>query len=132
MTNVLALALVLLTAFYFVSLAVVAFAAPARVTRFLFGFATSAGTHYLELSIRMIVGAAFLLYAPEMLFSTVFTAFGWILVGTTACLFVIPWQWHQKIAQRAVPEAVRYLKLVAVASFAVGVFMLVAVALGTA
>ena len=52
MTNILALTLVLLTAFYFLSLAVVAFAAPARVTRFLFGFATSAGTHYLELTIR--------------------------------------------------------------------------------
>ena len=52
MTNILALTLVLLATFYFLSLAVVAFAAPARVTRFLFGFASTAGAHYRELTIR--------------------------------------------------------------------------------
>jgi uncharacterized protein YjeT (DUF2065 family) len=126
MIHVLAFDVVLLAGIYFVSLAAVALAAPNLATRFLLGHARTALVHYLELFLRLAVGAAFLLHGPSTRFPTFFAAFGWVLVATTAVLFVVPWRWHQRFAQRSVPQAVRYLRLIGVASFFLGTFVLVA------
>lgn len=130
MINRLSSILVLLTGFYLIGLALVVLLSPARATRFLGGFASSAFTHYLELVLRLIAGVAVLLYAPQMLFSSFFVIFGWILVVTTVGLFAVPWQWHQRFAQRGVPYATRNLKLVAGASFVFGGFVLASFILG--
>jgi len=130
MINLLASILVLLAGLYLIVLAVVLLLSPARATRFLGGFASSAFTHYLELVLRLIVGGAFLLYAPQMLFPSFFVIVGWVLVITTVGLFVFPWRWHQGFARRAVPYAIRNLWLIGVASFAFGVFVLASVVLG--
>jgi hypothetical protein len=132
MINLLASIPVLLTGLYLVGLATVMLLSPARATRFLAAFASSAFTHYLELLLRLIAGGAILLYAPQMLFSGFFVIVGWVLVGTTAGLFAVPWQWHQRFARRAVPYATHNLRLVAVVSFAFGVFVLASVVLGGA
>lgn len=123
---------VLLTGLYLIAVAAVSFARPERASRFLMGFATSAATHYLELTLRLLVGGAFLLRAPQMLCSNLVTAFGWVLVLTTAGLFLIPWQWHRHFAAQAVPHALRYLKFVAVASLLLGGFVLASLFLGGA
>ena len=130
MISLLASILVLLTGIYLIGLAVVLWLSPVRATRFLGGFAGSAFTHYLELVLRLIAGGAILLYAPRMLFSGFFVIVGWVLVVTTVGLFAVPWQWHHRFARRAVPYATRNLRLVAVASFAFGVFVLASVVLG--
>ncbi len=130
MINLLASILVLLTGIYLMSLAVISLLSPARATRFLGGFASSAFTHYLELGLRLIAGGAILLYAPRMLFSDFFLIFGWVLVVTTVGLFAVPWQWHHRFAQWGVPYATRNLKLVAFASFIFGGFILASVILG--
>lgn len=129
MTAILALIAVLTTGLYFICLAVLSFSAPARASRFLHGFASSALTHYIELFLRLVVGAAFLVRGPSMLFSRVFVAFGWILVVTTAVLVLVPWKWHNSFAQKSVPHAVRYLPLVAIASLVLG-GLIIAAALG--
>ena len=123
---------VLAAGIYFIGLAFVAFWAPDRAGRFLRGFATSARAHYLELSLRLALGAAFLAAGRRMLFPEVFVTFGWILVLTTAVLLLIPWQWHARFAQKSVPHAVRHLRLVAVASLALGSSIIAAVANGAA
>ncbi len=130
MINLLASMLVSLTGLYLVSFALVMLLAPDRAKQFLSGFASSVLTHYLELVVRLIAGGAILLYARQMLFSNFFIIFGWILVGTTAGLFAVPWQWHQRFAQWGVPYAIRNLKLVAGASFVFGGFVLASVILG--
>ncbi|HZG52598.1 MAG TPA: hypothetical protein VEZ40_10725 [Pyrinomonadaceae bacterium] len=130
MINLLASIVVLLTGFYLVGLALVLLLSPARATRFLGGFAGSAFTHYLELVLRLIAGGAILLYAPRMLFSGFFVIVGWVLLVTTVGLLAVPWQWHHRFARRAVPYAIRNLRLVAVASFAFGVFVMASVVLG--
>jgi len=130
MINRLASILVLLTGLYLIGLALVFLLSPARATRFLGGFASSAFTHYLELVLRLIAGVAVLLYAPQMLFSGFFVIFGWILVVTTVGLFAVPWQWHQRFAQWGVPYATRNLKLVAGVSFVFGGFVLASFLLG--
>jgi len=132
MINMLASIVVLLTGFYLVGLALGLLLSPEGATRFLGGFASSGFIHYLELVLRLIAGGAILLYAPQMLFSGFFVIVGWVLVVTTAGLFAVPWQWHHRFAQRAVPYATRNLRLVAVASFAFGVFVLASVVLGGA
>ncbi|MDZ4701397.1 MAG: hypothetical protein SH809_16920 [Rhodothermales bacterium] len=121
--DTLALAIVLLSALYLVSLAVVSFARPARASTYLLGFAGSALAHYVELGIRIIAGAAFVFRAPYMVFSDYFAVFGWILLVTTAGLMLVPWQWHQAFARRAVPYAVQRLTLVAASSLVAGGFI---------
>jgi hypothetical protein len=128
--DLLASALVLLTGLYLLGLGALSLAAPEKASRFLLGFANSATGHYLELLIRFLVGAAFLLHSRHMLYSAVFALFGWVLIGTTAVLAVVPWRWHQRFAQRSVPQALRHLKLVAIASLLLGGTVLAAHALG--
>ncbi len=115
---------------YLISFALVMSLTPYRAERFLGGFANSAFTHYLEIGLRLVTGAAISLYAPQMLFSNFFVIFGWILVVTTVVLFAVPWQWHQRLAQWGVPYATRNLKLVAGASFVFGGFVITAIILG--
>lgn len=132
MLDLLATAVVYATGVYFVGLAAVALAAPALTTRFLQSHASTATAHYLELLIRVGVGAAFLVHGPSMRFGNVFAAFGWILVLTTAVLLALPWRWHQRFAQRSVPQAVRYLRLIAIASLLLGTLVIAAAASGPA
>jgi hypothetical protein len=122
--------IVLLTGGYLISLSVFLLLLPTRGKRFLGGFASSAFTHYLEILLRFVSGGAILLYAPYMLFPNFFVIFGWILVLTTIGLCAIPWQWHRRFAQWAVPYAIRHLWLVAVASFIFGGIVLASVILG--
>lgn len=119
--------LVVLAGIYLLCLGMGAFLAPAVVRRFLLGFAESPTVHYLELALRLAVGGAFVLHAPDMLFAEVFAGFGWILLLTTTVLLVVPWRWHRQFARRSVPKALRHLPLMAVASLALGGFVLFAV-----
>ncbi len=121
-----AVAIICLAGIYFLGLGVSAFILPARTASFLGSFAGSAFAHYLEMSLRLVVGFALLRFAPQMPISIAFTVFGWLLVGTTACLLLIPWQWHHKFAQRTVPQVLQYLKLVAAVSIALGIAFLTA------
>lgn len=132
MIDTLASAVVFLAGLYLVGLAVASFVAPALATRFLLGFAGSAFAHYLELSLRLVVGGAFLLNAHNMVLPGAFAVLGWVLVITTAGLLAVPWQWHRSFAQRSVPHAVRYIRLLGVASLAFGAFVLLATIRGAA
>ena len=130
MLEVLALTLVVLTGIYFCALAVAALLVPAKASRFLLGFASSPRVHYIELSIRFLVGVALVIYAPRMSASGAFSLFGWVLLITTAGLFLLPWRWHHWFAQQAVPRAIPYIKVIGICSLALGGFILVAVIRG--
>ena len=132
MLDTLPLIVVLLTAFYLLSLGVVSLVAPARAADFLLGFAGSAFLHYIELLLRLAVGGAFLVRAPYMPFSDTFTLFGWILIITTACLFAIPWRCHHRFSQMTGPRVVRNFRLIAVVALAIGSFIFAAVICGDA
>jgi hypothetical protein len=130
--EVFALVAVVLTALYLLALGAASLVAPARASRFLLGFASSLPTHFVELFLRLLVGAALVVYAPRMFLSSAFNLFGWVLLVTTACLLLVPWRWHHRFAQFAVPRVTRYIGLVGVASLVIGGFILAAVALGSA
>jgi hypothetical protein len=124
MFDALALTVVLLTGAYFVGLGVASLVMPQAAARFLLGFAGSAAAHYVELLLRLIVGAAFVVRAPALPWPTVFMLFGWGLVLTTIGLCAVPWRWHRRFAERTVPQALRHLPLLGVASLALGAFVL--------
>jgi mannose/fructose/N-acetylgalactosamine-specific phosphotransferase system component IIC len=118
------------TAFYFVAFGFACFLAPARVEKFLLGFATSAQAHYAELAVRMLVGWALILRAPWLRGAALFELLGWVLVVTTAVMACLPWKWHQRIAERAVPRALRHLQWMGAAALAAGAVLGVALAVG--
>jgi hypothetical protein len=43
-----------------------------------------------------------------------------VLVATTLVLAVLPFRWHQRFAQRSVPQALRFLPLLGLASALLG------------
>lgn len=132
MIEVAALTLAACAGLFFVSLGATSLVAPSRVGRFLLGFADSPQKHYAELAIRLVVGGAFVLAAPRMVAPGAFAFFGWLLLGTTACLLLIPWQWHHRFASSAVPRALSFLPLIGVSSLAIGAFVLWGVFRGNA
>ena len=127
-----ALAVVVLAGTYLLALGAASVFVPKRASRFLLGFASSQSVHFAELFLRFVVGAALVLYAPRMSLSGAFNLFGWVLLVTTACLSLVPWRWHHRFAQQAVPLFMRYIGLLGVVSLAMGGLMLGAVARGSA
>ena len=120
MIEALALSVVVSGGLFFLSLGTVSLLSPTRASRFLLAFAGSATKHYAELAVRFLVGGAFVLAAPAMRVSGIFSVLGWTLLATTAGLLFIPWRWHHRFARRAVPEALRFLPLVGTSSVALG------------
>lgn len=127
-----ALAIVGLAGLYLVALGTASLVVPAQASRFLLGFASTRVVHFTEMLLRIVVGAALVLAAPRLLLSGAFDVFGWMLIATSACLLLLPWQWHRRFAGRVVPQAVRYITLVGLVSLALGGLIVWAVLRGNA
>jgi hypothetical protein len=97
---------------------------PVLTERFLNSFASSARAHYTEQAVRLIAGGAIVTFASSMWYPNVFMVFGWIILGSTAGLLLIPWQWHHKFGTWAIPLAIRHIKLYAIGSFVLGALIL--------
>jgi hypothetical protein len=124
--------LVATTGIFLGVLGVVSLAAPHHAKRFLLGFAGSLSKHYAELAVRILVGGAFVMAAPRTPWPLALGVFGWVLLGTTVILLLVPWRLHHRFARWAVPKALRFLPLVGVASLALGAIILVAAVRGYA
>lgn len=109
---------------YLIGLALVIVIRPLRAERFLKSFACSARAHYTEQALRMIAGAAIVVFAPSMWYPDLFTLFGWVIIVTTLGLLFIPWQWHHTFAKWVIPLAIRHLKLFALGASALGTLIL--------
>jgi len=109
---------------YLLALAGVARLAPARARAFLDAHASSAATHFLELALRVTVGASLVFTAPRMRFPDVFGGFGWVLIGTSFALGLVPWKLHQRFARWSVPLATQRMPLLALGAVLGGVFLL--------
>jgi len=120
---------VLAAALYLMALGGGALVRPERTKRFLGGFAGSARIHFTELALRVLTGGALVLSAPRLAFSQALTIFGWILIGSSLALALVPWRLHHRFAAWSVPRATRHMPLIGVASIAGGLFLLGAVLL---
>jgi len=118
--HLLPLILICLTAVYCAALGMIALTKPATAAKFLLGFANNMFLHYTELLLRLAIGFAFVQHSPNMLLTDIFHWFGWLLIGTTTCLFLVPWQSHRKFTLYVVPHANRFLKLIGVTSLIAG------------
>lgn len=118
--------IVLCIAAYLIAQAFAVVFARELVTRYLSAFASSARAHYLEQGLRLVAGAALVSAAPQMRFSAAVSGFGWIVVVTTLGLLLIPWRWHHRFAQWAIPLAIRNLTSYAVGSLLLGLVLLAA------
>lgn len=127
-----ALAVVVVAGLYLLALGFVSLFSPRSASRFLLGFASSRALHFTEMIIRIVVGAALVLCSPRMLQPVAFGIFGWVLIATSTVLVFVPWHWHRRLAQQAVPLFTRYIAWIGLVSLAVGGFMLSAVAGGMA
>jgi hypothetical protein len=119
---------VTIAALYLLGFGVTAIALPSQASGYLERFATSARVHWLELTARLAAGIAFVGYASNMRFPGAFHLFGPVLVITTLGLAALPWRWHQRFAQTAVPAARPYLLGLGVVSIASAVLVFWAVA----
>lgn len=131
MATTIAQLLILAAACFLISLGAFALLAPARVRAFLLGFAGSPGLHFLELGLRALLAWALLQQAGALPWPRVFALAGWVLLLTTAVMAVLPWRWHRRFAQQAVPRALRFLPLLALAALGMGGFLLFSLATGS-
>lgn len=129
--NTFAGAIVMLFGIWLIALAGVAFAKPQLVKDFFSKFASSAVAHFLEIFLRLMVGAAFVTYAPNMKFSVALIAFGWLLIATTAVLVFVPWKLHRRFADKSLPIVNNRMTLFGVVSLFGGVFVLFSFFFGT-
>lgn len=117
---------VMASGLYLVGLAAALVTVPSRAERFLEAFASSVRTHYAEQALRLSAGVAFMVHGPRMRFPELFTAFGWILTLTSGMLLLVPWRWHRRYAEWAVPLAIRHRALFALGAASLGVLVLYA------
>ena len=103
-------------AVFFLLLGLISLIRPSHARRFLLGFATSARKHYVELGARFVIGGAMLVIAPKSFHPVALAAFGWLLIGTTAVMAVVPWRVHRRFAETSVPQALRFLPMIGVVS----------------
>ena len=128
-TALVGLTIVLAAASYLIVLGASALFRPALAEQFLGGHATTRTPHFLELALRVVVGVAFVVSAPRLALGHTVAVFGRVLVGTSLVLAVNPWRLHQRFAAWSVPQALRYLPMIGIASIAGGLGIIAAVVL---
>ena len=111
-------------AIFFLTLGLTALIRPGNAKRFLLGFAKSALKHYAELATRIVVGGAMLVVAPHSAHPAALTAFGWLLIATTAVMVLVPWRVHCRFAEASVPKALRFLPMIGISSVVLGGLLL--------
>lgn len=105
---------------YMVALGVASLVRPEVARRYLLRFASTATAHFVEMAVRVVVGASFMVHAQRLQDGRALGVVGVVLVLSSVVLLVLPWRWHQRFAQRTVPAATRYLPLIGIASIVLG------------
>ena len=118
--------LVFAVGIYLLALGIGALLRPETAKRFLGGHATTLPRHIMELALRMLAGGALVLSAPRMAVSTAFLAFGWVLIGSSLLLALLPWRLHQRFATWSVPRATQHMPLIGIGSVALGLGVIAA------
>lgn len=112
---------------FLIGLRGVIFATPALAERFVMSFASSARAHYVEQTLRLLIGASLVVLSPTMWQGDWFRLIGWAIVVTSVGLILIPWRWHHRLGELVLPKLVRHMRLYAVGLFAFGVLLLYSV-----
>ena len=108
---------------FLVGLAVLIAIRPQLAERFLRSFASSARAHYAEQVLRLVAGGAIVIFASSMRYPDLFRFFGGLIAVTAVALLLLPWRWHYEFAKQATPLVIRHMKLFALGSAALGIFI---------
>lgn len=120
--------LLLLSAGWLIGVALFAACWPKRALESLAGMASTNWINYSEITLRLTSGLAFLFYADSSRFPQVLRIFGWILIATSAMLYLVPRRWHHRYALFWSRMLNPYLlRVAAVVSLAAGMFLLFAI-----
>lgn len=111
---------------YLLALGIGALVRPELAKRFLGGHATTPYLHFTELALRVLAGTALVLSAPRMALSPAFLGFGWVLIGTSLVLALVPWRLHQRFAAWSVPQATQHMPLIGIGSVVGGLGVIAA------
>lgn len=112
---------------FFIGLTALVFAKPAVAERFFMGFASSAGTHYFEQILRVLLGGSLVIFSSAMWQTSVFRLVGWAIVVSSVALMLFPWQWHHRLGKKMLPILIQHMSLYAIGMFAFGAVILYAV-----
>lgn len=95
-----------------------------KAIRFLNAFVKTPWHHFLEQTLRLIVGTALVIHSPHMKFSEFFGVFGWIVIITSLMLLGLPWRWHRSFAQKVIPTVIKLIHLYGLSCLALGIFII--------
>lgn len=109
---------------FLIGLTGVIFATPALAERFVMSFASSARAHYVEQTLRLLIGASLVVLSPDMWQTNMFRLIGWAIAVSSAVLLLIPWQWHHRFGTRVLPMIVRHMRLYGVGVLGFGALLL--------
>jgi hypothetical protein len=109
---------------FLIGLAGVVFVKAELAERFFKSFASSARAHYIEQAFRLLIGSSIVVFSPAMWHADLFRLVGWVIVVTTVGLLLMPWRWHHRFGEWAIPLVLHYMRLYAVGLLAFGAFLL--------
>ena len=95
-----------------------------KAIRFLNAFVKTPWHHFLEQTLRLIVGAALVIHAPSMKFSELFGVFGWIVIIPSLMLVGLPWRWHRSFAKKVIPTVIKFIQFYGILCLALGIFII--------
>jgi len=131
MVDYLAGVAIVMAGLYLAALGTACLVRPTIAEQFLLAFVGSPFVHFVEMALRILVGAAFVQKAPQLPCDPIFMIAGWVLLLTSIVLLAMPWRWHRQFASQAVPLALRYIKLLGAASIGLGSMLVAAVVFGS-
>jgi len=95
---IIAYLILLATVVWLFGISVFIFARPEQALVLLGKFASTTRINLTELSLRMIAGAAFVVYAGSSRFPLILEIIGWFLVASAVILLLTPRHLHSKFA----------------------------------
>ncbi len=107
--------------FFFIASGFLMVVKPEKARTILRKAGSTAFINYAELSIRMIPGIAFILYAEHSKFESVFRVVGWFMIVSSVILMLIPRITHHQFSLRAA-EILKpnYFRIISPVSFFIG------------
>jgi hypothetical protein len=100
---------------------------PGLVTEFLLRHAAKTWMHVMAAAIRVIMGVALILYAPQSRFPLTLQVIGWIAVAAGVILALIPPAKFQQLINWAVDRFGRYTRMAGLAAVIFAMFLIYAV-----
>ena len=94
-----------------------------KAINFFSSFASSAKTHYIEQTLRMLAGIGVFFYSEKMIYPIIFKYFSYLLICVSVLLFLTPWKLHNKYGEWAIPLTIKYIFVYALFAFILGTFI---------